>query len=135
MCWVLTVPRAVVFWLLLPRIRFRGSDLLLECGIGRPGTNKNAWPPIRWAFFLCFSCERIMQKDALDQIVCDIIDELSFTEKVAIARINGGGVATLAQELRRRILKSLGSDHQEIVAVATEIWQRLRRTHGLRVVK
>jgi len=74
-------------------------------------------------------------RDDTRQIAGAIIDALPLAEKVGIARMDGGGVATLSQKLRRHIVESFDCDPDDVPAVAAEIWQQLRRSHRLRIVK
>ncbi len=76
-----------------------------------------------------------MKKDDLEHIARRIVDDLPLVEKIGIARMNGGGVATLYQKLRSRIMVAVGNDPEDVHDVAAEIWQQLRETHATRIVR
>ena len=72
----------------------------------------------------------------LDQLIDEIIDGLSLQERVLIARTDGATAEVLQGALdtciRSRIGDDSDEDHPDMMTV---LWQRLRESHRLRVVK
>ena len=80
-----------------------------------------------------------LANNALIQKLLDLIDEtleaLPYDEKVAIAYMDEDRLEVLHEGLSRYILTQIDDDPEDLHNVISEIWQRLKKTHGLRVTE
>ena len=70
----------------------------------------------------------------LDQIIDDIIDTLTFEERVRIANFDQADVEGLQEGLSRYLSSMIGDDPAEATDIIGELHRRLRDTHRLRTV-
>ncbi len=75
--------------------------------------------------------------NVLDQIIDEIISEMPLKERTAIANMDENDVEVLQSVFdlyaRRRIDSKI--EDKEYADIMNELWERLRETHLLRVVK
>ena len=83
------------------------------------------------------SCEvkRPSLIDTLYQIVDEIISEMPLKEKVALANMKREDVETLQSVFDLYVRDKIESEDTECENIMNKIWNRIRETHRLRVVK
>ncbi len=70
----------------------------------------------------------------VDQIVDEIISELPLSEKIAIANMNTEDVELLHHVFNIYGKIKLGDQEAEDSEIIKELWDRLRKTHKMRIV-
>ncbi len=75
------------------------------------------------------------KKDALDQIVDDIISELPLKERISLAKMNKVDVEVLQHVFNLYVKSKIDSEDEEYANIMQRLWKRLGETHRLRVVK
>jgi hypothetical protein len=73
--------------------------------------------------------------DTLYQIVDEIISEMPLKERVALANMKMEDVETLQSVFNLYFRDRIESEDTEHENIMNKIWNRLRETHKLRVVK
>jgi hypothetical protein len=73
--------------------------------------------------------------DTLYQIVDEIISEMPLKEKVALANMKREDVETLQSVFNLYVRDRIESEGEECENIMNKIWNRLRETYRLRVVK
>ncbi len=76
-----------------------------------------------------------MDRDDLNQIADDIIDNLPLEEQVRIANLKDWGIEALQEGLLRYILPDMNDDPEGLSKVMEMLCARLRDMHRLRAVK
>ena len=71
----------------------------------------------------------------IDQIVQDILADMSLKEKVAIANLDEGDIKYLQYAFDVCVVGKLGDDPDEGKDVMHRIWQVLQETHRVRCLK
>ena len=74
-------------------------------------------------------------QDTLYQIFDEIISEMPLKEKVALANMKREDVETLQSVFNLYVRDRIESEDTECETIMNKIWNRLRETHRLRVVK
>ena len=75
------------------------------------------------------------KKDALDQIVDEIIPELPLKERASLAKMTKVDVEILQHVFDLYIRDKIESEDIEYEDIMHELWKRVRETYLLRVVK
>ncbi len=77
------------------------------------------------------------RQDTLDQIVDEIMSELPLKERASIANMNKTDVDILQRVFDLYIRSKIDSESkdEEYTFIMKALWERLRATHRLRVVK
>ena len=75
------------------------------------------------------------KKDALDLTVDDIISELPLEERVCLANMKKKSVDTLQHVFDLYVRSKVDSEDEKYVNIMNELWQKLQKTHRLRLVK
>ena len=75
------------------------------------------------------------KKDTLDQTVDDIISELPLIERVSLANMKKEDVNTLQNVFDLYIRSKVDPEDEEYANIMNELWQRLQKTHRIRLVK
>ncbi len=70
-----------------------------------------------------------------DQIIDEIIDELPLKDRVLVANMNKEAVEVLESVFDLYIRSKIDPEDEEYTNIMEKLWERLRETHGLRVVK
>jgi hypothetical protein len=73
--------------------------------------------------------------DTLYQIFDEIISEMPLKEKVALANMKREDVETLQSVFNLYVRDRIESEDMECENIMNKIWNRIRETHRLRVVK
>jgi hypothetical protein len=73
--------------------------------------------------------------DTLYQIVDDIISEMPLKERVSLANMKMEDVETLQSVFDLYVRDKIDPEDMENENIMNKIWNRLRETHRLRVVK
>jgi hypothetical protein len=81
--------------------------------------------------------------DTVAEIVDLVIDDLSLEERVTISKLEDDQIefinkllaGYIQNKLEERSIKQTETDLTEPEAIVKEVWNRLRETHKLRVVK
>jgi len=76
-----------------------------------------------------------MKSEYLSEIVDEIIEDLPLAERVLIANINEIDIQVLQEDLGRYVQGKIQDDPDDFKNVIFEVYERLRDTHKLRVVK
>ena len=77
-----------------------------------------------------------MTPEEITEIINDLLDDLPLQEQVLIANMSEFDVSVLQAGLGRYIQKLAGvADDDNPEDILTGLWERLRKTHKLRVVK
>ena len=77
------------------------------------------------------------QIDVIDQIINETISELPLKERTDIAYMNKEDAEILQQTFDLYVRRKIGSktEDDEYSDIMNELWERLRETHRLRIVK
>ena len=75
------------------------------------------------------------KKDALDQTVDEIISELPLIERVSLANMKKEDVDTLQHVFDLYIRSKLDPEDEGYANIMNELWQKLQKTHKLRLIK
>ena len=75
--------------------------------------------------------------DVISQIVDEIISELPLKERTDIANMNKEDAEILQRTFDLYVRRKIGSktEDDEYSDIMNELWERLRETHRLRIVK
>ena len=75
--------------------------------------------------------------DVIDQIIDEIISELPLKERTDIANMNKEDAEILQRTFDLYVRRKIGSkaEDDEYSDIMNELWERLRETHRLRIVK
>ena len=74
-------------------------------------------------------------QDIIAQIVDEIISEMPLEEKVALANMQEENVEVLQGVFDLYMQSKVDPDDEEYENIMHELWERLKKTHRLRVVK
>ena len=74
-------------------------------------------------------------KNTLDQIVDEIISELPLEEKVSLSNMDKEDVEVLQSVLDLYIRSKIDPEDKEYTVIMKALWEKLQKTHRLRVVK
>ena len=74
-------------------------------------------------------------KDTLDQIVDEIISELPLKERVSLSNMNKENIEVLQSVFDMYIRSKIDPLDEEYTIIMKVLWERLQKTHKLRVVK
>ena len=74
-------------------------------------------------------------KETLDQIIDEIISELPLEEKVSLANVDKEDVEVLKSVLDLYIRSKIDPEDEEYTVIMKALWEKLQKTHRLRVVK
>ena len=74
-------------------------------------------------------------QDAISQIVDEILSEMPLEEKVSLANMEKKDVEVLQVVFDLYIRNKVDPDDEEYENIMHELWNRVRETHRLRVVK
>ena len=77
------------------------------------------------------------QIDVINQFVDEIISELPLKERTGIANMNEEDVEVLQRVFDLYVRRKIGSETEddEYSDIMNELWERLKETHRLRIVK
>ncbi len=75
------------------------------------------------------------RNDALDQIVDEIISELPLEERVSLANMDKEDVEVFQSVFDLYIKSKIVPEDEEYNVIMKELWEKLQKTHRLRVVK
>ncbi len=75
------------------------------------------------------------RKDTLDQIVDEIISELPLEEMVSLANVDEKNVELLQSIFDLYIKSKIVPEDEEYNVIMKTLWEKLQKTHRLRVVK
>ena len=74
-------------------------------------------------------------QDTIAQIVDEILSEMPLEEKVSLANMEKKEVQVLQSVYDLYIRNKIDSEDEEYTNIMIELWNRVRETHRLRVVK
>ena len=74
-------------------------------------------------------------KDTLDQIVDEIISELPLEEKMSLANMGEDNIEVLQSVFDLYIRSKIDPEDEEYTDIMKALWEKLQKTHRLRVVK
>ena len=74
-------------------------------------------------------------KDTIDQIVDEILSEMSLEDRVYLATMEKKDVDVLQGVYDLYLHRKVDPDDDEYENIMHELWERLKKTHRLRVVK
>jgi len=75
------------------------------------------------------------RKDNLDQIVDEIISELPLEERVSLANMNKENAEVLQSVFDLYISSKIDPEDEEYNVIMKALWEKLQKTHRLKVVK
>jgi len=75
------------------------------------------------------------RKDILNQIIDEIIFELPLEEKVSLANMDKEDVEVLKSVLDLYVRSKTDPEDEEYTVIIKTLWEKLQKTHRLRVVK
>ncbi len=73
--------------------------------------------------------------DRLPDLIDETIEALPLAKKIEIARMDGGEIWILQRRLGRYLTGIMKNDLDYLPSVVFQIWERLKRTYRLRIVK
>ena len=74
-------------------------------------------------------------KDTLDKIIDEIISELPLEERVSLANIGEDNIEVLQSVFDLYIRSKIDPEDNEYTVIMKALWEKLQKTHRLRVVK
>ena len=74
-------------------------------------------------------------KDTIDQIVDEIISDMPLEERVSLANMNKKDVDVLQSVFDLYIRSKVDPEDEDYENIMHEVWNRLKKTHRLRVVR
>ena len=74
-------------------------------------------------------------QDTIEQIVDEILSEMPFEDKVSLANMKEKDVKVLQGVFDLYMKNKVDPDDEDYENIMHELWNRLRKTHLLRVVK
>ena len=75
------------------------------------------------------------RKDTLDKIIDEIISELPLEERVSLANIDKDNVEVLQSVFDFYIKSKIVPEDEEYNVIMKALWEKVQKTHRLRVVK
>jgi len=75
------------------------------------------------------------KKDDLDQTIDEIISELPLIERVSFANMEKENVDTLQHVFDLYVRNKVDPEDEEYANIMNELWEKLQKTHRVRLVK
>jgi hypothetical protein len=75
------------------------------------------------------------RKDTLGQIIDEIISELPLEERVSLANMDEENIEVLQSVFDLYIRSKIDPEEEEYNVIMKALWEKLQKTHRLRVVK
>ena len=75
------------------------------------------------------------RKDTLDKIIDEIMSELPLEERVSLANVDEENIEILQSVFDLYIRSKIDYADEEYTVIMKALWEKLQKTHRLRVVK